>query len=141
MTIKRGGIAEPINRNSKTFKIPSYCPNCGERKLRGSEQILKPRVFLPHEIPDPGRWMQCYYCGSIYPIYNVKKESKLTSDLQIQDNPFGKIQRDEESDIPRPKHRRGFNERLDRNEPEIKDPELKRELKKGAKLLLSYTES
>jgi hypothetical protein len=48
------------------------------------------------------------------------------------------VQREDEHYQP-PKHRRGFNERLDKEDDGIKDPEVKAALKKGAKLL-NYSE-
>lgn len=41
--------------------------------------------------------------------------------------------------LPKPKHRRGFNERLSSGQDEIKDPEVRQALKKGAKLI-NYSE-
>ena len=45
----------------------------------------------------------------------------------------------EDEHVEKPRHQRGFNERLGKGEPEIKDPDVRRELKKGGKLI-NYTE-
>ena len=136
MTIKRPTIAPPINARSNQREIPSYCPRCAANGIRSHETMLKPRLdYFAYDRED---WRQCYFCANIIGKPDIPKPGELTTDIEPVRNKFN-LKQDDEMDIPRPKHRRGFNERLNRNESEIKDPELKRELKKGAKLI-SYTE-
>ena len=130
-------MAEPISGNIYTKEIPSYCPVCP------LPQRLGPRVYtedqlIAGELPyDRNQWKQCYHCGTLVPIHDIPKEGQLTTDIERITTKF-QTQKDSEH-YEKPKHRRGFNERLDKGEEEIKDPELKRELKKGAKLI-SYSE-
>ena len=36
----------------------------------------KPKL-IPAQVPDADRFRQCYHCGNIVPIYNIKYESKI----------------------------------------------------------------
>lgn len=139
MTIKRSGIAEPINAKIESNPKPKYCPVCERHQQRNE---LHNRVYKEIELQfgqlpsDHDRWLQCYHCGNVFLKDNVRQEGRLTTEIEI---PKSNIGHSEEEHIPKPKHRRGFNERLNKGEEEIKDPELRRELKKGAKLI-SYSE-
>jgi len=139
MTIKRSGTVFISSQVSEDKKI-KYCPVCERHKVK---HILSKRVYnelelifgqLPH---DHDKWLQCFYCGNIFLKDNVRQEGKLMTEIEIPKSSMPPGETGEH--LPKPKHRRGFNERL-QQEPEIKDSELKRELKKGAKLL-SYSES
>lgn len=67
----------------------SFCPNCLEQ---GFVPILKERIFLPGESElisrDDYRFKQCHECGTVIPIYEVKKESKLQDFVDTSTNPF-----------------------------------------------------
>ncbi len=65
----------------------SYCERC--EKL-GFLSVLQDRVYPPYEpIPsDHDLWKQCHRCGEVFPIYEVKKESRLTDFVETSDNPF-----------------------------------------------------
>lgn len=142
MTIKRGGISEPISGNIFLKEIPAYCPKCAILHIQSK---LGPRVYTEEEliagqVPyDHNQWRQCYHCGTLVPIHDIPKEGSLTTDVERITTKF-QTQRQDEYYKP-PAHRRGFNERLSKEKEDdgIKDPELKRELKKGAKLI-SYSE-
>ena len=114
-----------------------YCPICEHHKLR---RELHKRVYNDLELvfgmlpSDHDRWLQCFHCGNKFLKDNVAQEGKLTTEVEIIKP---SIYQDEH--LPKPKHRRGFNERLQKQEPEIKDPEVRKELKKGHKLI-SYSE-
>lgn len=141
MTIKRGGIAEPISGNIYIKEIPAYCPKCHVGKLQ-------PRVYREEELIagsqlpyDHNQWRQCYRCGTLVPIHDIPKEGQLTTDVERISTKFQTQREEGDEHYKPPAHRRGFNERLDQKQDDgVKDPELKRELKKGAKLL-SYSES
>lgn len=135
MTIKRGGMAEPISGNIYTREIPTYCPNCENKGVRNNETILKPR--LDYFYADRSQWLQCYNCGKPISKHDIQKQGQLTTDIEKIDSKFS-LQNDSEH-YEKPKHQRGFNDRLDQ-EPEIKDEEVRAALKKGAKLI-SYSES
>lgn len=136
MTIKRGGIAEPINTNLHTKAIPQYCPVCERHKVR---HTLNKRVYNDLELvydqlpSDHDRWLQCYHCGNVFMKDRVRQEGRLTSQIEIPKSGSRQSEHWE-----KPKHRRGFNERIERDD-DIKDPEVKKALKRGAKLL-SYSE-
>ena len=118
-----------------------YCPVCERYKLR---RELHKKVYDlddPNQCPfgqlpaDHDLWLQCYACGSSFDRRNIAQEGSLSTELEITKP---SIYREDEH-LPKPKHRRGFNERLQNQEPEIKDPEVRKELKKGHKLI-SYSE-
>lgn len=141
MTIKRGGMAEePVSGNIYTREVPTYCPKCAISHIQSK---LGPRVYKEQElvagrIPyDHGQWLQCYHCGSMIPRHDIPKEGQLTTDVEKIDSKFSLQGGSEHHE--KPKHRRGFNDRLEQD-PEIKDPEVRAALKKGAKLI-SYSES
>jgi hypothetical protein len=69
---------------------------------------------------------------------NVAQEGKLTTEIEIPKP--SSLPAGEGEHIEKPKHRRGFNERLSKQDDYIKDPEVKKALKRGAKLI-SYQES
>jgi hypothetical protein len=76
----------------------------------------------------------------LIPKHDIKQEGSLSTDVERIDTKFTTINnRREPEHYEKPKHRRGFNERADRQE-EIKDEDLRRELKKGANLI-SYSET
>ena len=137
MTIKRGGMTEPISGNIYTKEIPSYCPVCPLPERLGP-RVYKEEELVAGELPyDHNQWKQCYHCGTLVPIHDIPKEGQLTTDIERITSKFQTQKGSEHYD--KPKHRRGFNERLEKAELEIKDKELKAELKKGAKLI-SYSE-
>jgi hypothetical protein len=138
MKIKRSSIAEPISAKVESNQKPKYCPICERHKVI---RILHNRVYKEIELQfgmlpgDHEQWLQCYACGNRFLKDNVRQEGKLSSDIQI---PKSNLDNSEEH-YEKPKHMRGFNERLSK-EPEIKDPEVRNALKKGQKLI-SYQES
>jgi hypothetical protein len=140
MTIKRSGIAEPISAKIDSNEKPKYCPVCERHSQR---YALHNRLYKEIELQfgmlpgDHDRWLQCFHCGNVFLKDNVRQEGKLTTDIQIPKASGSSVGKPEHYE--KPKHRRGFNERLDRGQEEIKDPELRKELKKGAKLI-SYSE-
>jgi hypothetical protein len=137
MTIKRSDTVFISSTVGEREKI-KYCPICERHNVRN---ILSKRVYndlelvygqLPH---DHDLWLQCFACGNVFQKNRVRQEGKLTSDIEIPKSSSGHS----EEKVEKPKHQRGFNERL-QQEPEIKDPEVRKALKKGAKLI-SYQES
>ena len=138
MTIKRSGIGEPVNnRLGSTHEIPTYCPNCAKNGIRDHDTILKPR--LDYFAYDADQWRQCYHCGSIIGKPDIAQPGELHTDIEVINTKFRRQNAEDPEHYEPPKHRRGFNERLDRK-GEIADDEVKAALKKGARLL-SYTES
>jgi hypothetical protein len=113
----------------------SYCPRC--EKL-GYLSVLKNRIYMPHELVggkvpyDHDKWKQCHECGTIVPIYEVKKESRLVDFVETSDNPF-----DDENTIIGLGNRRSLTaiqkerEKLLERIDQEKDEDIKRELRKG----------
>ena len=145
MTIKRGGIAEPISGNIRIREIPVYCETCASHGLQNKlgPRIYKEEELVSGQIPyDASQWLHCYHCNTLVPKHDIKQEGTLSTDIERIDTKFSTINRQPEH-YEKPKHnRRGFNERLDidRKQGEIKDEDLRKELKKGS-TLISYSES
>jgi hypothetical protein len=72
----------------------SYCEHC---LVVGIKSKLQKRLWqFNHEKkeyeqvadPDKERFMQCWTCGDIFPVYEVKKESKITDFVEVSEDPF-----------------------------------------------------
>lgn len=65
------------------------CPHCLEW---GFHRKMGPKFVMLGQVrePDWENWLQCYQCGNVYPVYEVKAQEKLKLDTQRhkQDNPF-----------------------------------------------------
>lgn len=134
--------------NNEEEKI-TYCERCLE--LANVRSILKTRVYLPDEngktpvIPeDHDKWRQCHRCGSVYPRYNVKQESKLVDVVEPLHNPHdsgrGVIKSVGET---RKFDRTGMRQYKKKSKQElsyIKDEDLKKDLEAGCQLI-SYEDN
>lgn len=103
------------------------------------------RIYLPDQFgntvipPDADEWRQCHTCGSIYARYEVKHEGRLTDFAEVLENPFdfrsgsitaiGEIRKFDNTG--KRQHKRKVKQDLS----DIKDPELRREIAKGARLI------
>jgi hypothetical protein len=64
----------------------SYCKHCLEF---GFKVPLKNRIYLNEPIAvDHENWRQCHECGSIVPIYELKKEAMIKDVIEIVESPF-----------------------------------------------------
>ncbi len=70
----------------------SYCEHC---EVVGIKSKLHKRMYQyntetkkPEQVPDAENWLQCYNCGDIFPIYEVKKEAKISDFVEVSDYPF-----------------------------------------------------
>lgn len=75
-----------ISNQSEESK--SFCPRC---EKRNHLSLLQPKIIEDPSKPLPSdydQFKQCYRCGLIVPIYNVRHEGSVYSDLEIVDNPF-----------------------------------------------------
>lgn len=151
MTIKRDVVSEPIyGLTTSTRPRHIYCPTCAMKGLSGADYILGPRVYLlnPGEsLPsDADRWLQCRVCGMVIPKHDVPMVGSLTTDVEIIANKFPKVDVEKAEDRPvKDPHKRGFNPRDTRLSSgtipaTVKEPEVIRALRKGAKLI-SYSET
>jgi hypothetical protein len=148
-TVKSGllrGVKDGHGDDIVESKI-QYCQSCLQY---GIKSVLKRRMFnveqgkdkpklVPASVPDADRFRQCYHCGDIVPIYNVKTESKIEDFVETIDNPFDM----------NPGNMDGFTpgrDRLKLNKSKsiykrkkaqidaIKDEDIRTELKNGATL-------
>ena len=129
-----GGVGA-LHSHSKEEKRIRYCQRCND--LFGVEARLGPKILLPG-VPkqsDYNLWLECRICGTVYPKHETKIEPELSPIKEPMKGPKGKVQTVEK----KPKQRicRGSNPRLKGNKWEIKDEELKAELKDGV-VLMAY---
>jgi hypothetical protein len=136
MTIKRPTIGTLYKEQGEAI---SYCPTCAKG---GIKQKMEERIYLPNEfgktiIPaDANLWRQCHRCGLILPIYNLKHEGRLKSELVVQTNPF-----DKGKTAGIQANRLGKSKRGKQSEEDFyQDEDLKREIRKGSQVL-GYSES
>lgn len=116
-----------------------YCEPC---RNVGVYSIMGPRVNYSAE--DKDNWRQCYSCGRVVAIHEIKIEGKLQDVTETYDNPFssndGKIHGiggERKFDITgKTQRKRKLKQGLFR----IKDEDLRRELRKGSVKLISYSE-
>jgi hypothetical protein len=137
MTKIKRDVIRGIKTAEQGKETISYCPRCKPRQLM-KERIYEPDEFGKIVIPwDYDYWRQCHRCGIILPIYNLKGEGRLKSELVPVTNPFdkGKAGAIEPNRI-------GKN-RKNRKQDEydwIGDTDLRHELRHGTQLI-SYSES
>ena len=64
-----------------------YCDRCNEVgiKSRLGKIVLEPDVPVP---VDYDLWLQCYTCGKIVSIRNIKHESKIVENIQVDNKPI-----------------------------------------------------
>jgi hypothetical protein len=136
MTIKRPVIGA-LHSNEDTNAKPKirFCSRCEEGY--GVLSRLGPKILgIGESRPaDYDLFIQCHNCGTVYPKHETKVEPELEP-LVKPSSGKGKIQGVEKKRKPKG---RGYNPRLKGNKWEIKDEELKAELKSGAVVLLAYS--
>jgi ribosomal protein S27AE len=132
-----------IHSNEEREKT-RFCSRCEE--MFGVRARLGPRIMpldettgKPKSRPsDYELWLECRNCGTVYAKHDTKVEAVIEPLVQTKTNPFdkGKIR----SIGQRKKVKRGSNPRLKvtTSRDDIKDEDLKRELKDGAQLV-SYS--
>ena len=101
MTINRltqdnKGIALITDPNADEDSEKAYCPDCSEYRHKlhrlGPLIILDPSKPLP---PDYDDFKQCGYCYKKVPIYDVRHEGQLFTDIEGVRNPFDSTTRSE----------------------------------------------
>jgi len=137
----KGGVSALTSHSDDKDK-QRFCQRCED--LFQVHARLGPRIMplddatgKPKPKPsDYNLWLECRNCGTIYAKHETKVEPVLEPIVEAQTNPFGKskIQGIEKRKKARG---RGNNPRIKQRE-EIKDEDLKRELKDGS-VLLSYS--
>ena len=137
LKIKRGG-SNAVKSKAQGDMV-SLCPQCQEFKIKS---MMGPRLYVDEQgnvIPpkaDAHMWRQCGRCGYILPIYNLKREGRLTSQLTPSTDPF----RDKgQPKAISPKGRLGQKKKKDEWEF-IEDADVRQELRQGAELI-SFSQS
>jgi hypothetical protein len=114
----------------------SYCKYCLDY---GFEVPLQSRIYA-EGVPVPAdkdQWRQCIDCGTVYAIHEIEKESKIKNAVEPISSPFDSGV--EFLGVDSRTSRRKKRQRKQDDYDYINDEDLKRELKKGGKLL-SYSE-
>jgi len=122
-----------------------YCQSCLQLGIRSklmkrmykvaSNEDGKPKL-VPATIPDADRFRQCYHCGDIVPIYNVKTESKIEDFVETIDNPFDANPSKMDSFTPgagrnRINKSKSIYKRKKQQIDSIKDEDVRKELAQG----------
>jgi hypothetical protein len=131
MTITRPKIGTLYKEQGEAI---SYCPKCNNngKKQKMEERVYKPEELINGAIPgDAPLWRQCHRCWHILPIYNLKHEGRLKSELVIQRNPFDKGKTAGIQSNRLGKTNRGKN----REEDFYQDEDLKREIREDNQVL------
>jgi hypothetical protein len=116
----------------------SYCAHCLQY---GFKVPLQNRIY-PEGKPVPAdkdQWKMCLDCGNIYAVYELEKESQIKDVAETIQSPFDSVVDFLGIDrrVLGKKSRKRKQQQDDYDY--VNDDDLKRELKKGSKLL-SYSE-
>lgn len=138
--IKRSGIGV-LGEDVPEREIPEWCTSCPPHAGR-----LGPRHYFDEDgkprQPDSDwyNWKQCGLCGKIIEVYKIKKEGHIISEIDLPASPFDTVG-EIKSLSSRTSRKRGENKRDRRADliNFVKDPDIKREIKQGGKLV-SYSE-
>lgn len=129
-----GGVGA-LHSHADEKREVRFCSRCEEGY--GILSVLKGRVLGVGE-PRPADYdlfVQCHNCGTVYPKHETRIEAEIGPIREPMTGPKGKVQSVEKK--PKQRIGRGSNPRLKGNKWEIKDEELKAELKDGV-VLLAY---
>ncbi|MGC2597233.1 MAG: hypothetical protein WA395_03775 [Nitrososphaeraceae archaeon] len=135
-----GGVGA-LHSHSDDKPRVRYCQRCND--LFGVQACLGPRIRMMGpdgkiEPPQPGddQYLTCRNCGSTYSKHETRIEAEIGPIKEPMTGTKGKVQAVEKK--PKQRIGRGSNPRLKGNKWEIKDSELKEELKSGS-VLLAYS--
>lgn len=138
MPIKRSKINEIDFTGDDEDEPVTYCQNCIKV---GLYERLQPRRYDKDALvgTDDENWRQCYRCGRIVEIYNIKYETeRLRGFTEPSADPFdfGK------ANISGTKLRRDENKKKTQMEDYsyIKEPEIRAALRSGS-ILVHYSQS
>jgi hypothetical protein len=107
-----------------------------EQSQTNEDRQSKPKL-VPASVPDADRFRQCYHCGDIVPIYNVKFESKIEDFVEPIDNPFDNVPGKMDGFTPgidksnRLNKSKSIYKRKRQQIESIKDEDIKEEILKG----------
>jgi hypothetical protein len=147
----RFGIVDVTDFETNEKPKPRYCHRCKE--LFGVYSVLGPRIMpldktTGKPMPKPtdyGSWLECHGRGTVYGKYEVKQEAEVTTLIEPDTNPFDKSKIVIEAVRETRKVDRTGKTYMKRKRKQqidnIKDPDVKIELKKPGTELLYYQES
>jgi hypothetical protein len=142
----REGNAVILSGSRQKEKV-SYCQDCEKLKILSP---LKHRIYLDENGkitnpgPDSNKWKQCWTCGLVVGVYEVKPEVELDTLTKPRDNPF-KFKGDKQvlTEESRKVDRSGKTQRKKKFKQDLeqyKEEDVKEALRRGKKLV-SYTEA
>ncbi len=117
-----------------------YCQSCLEAGIKSE---LKRRLYRVEDsklvaetvpAPEADRFGQCYRCGDIIPIYNVKQESALVDFVEPALNPFDENADKIDTVVRTSKKKNNYARKRDQINS-INDPDLKAGLASGNTLV------
>ena len=116
-----------------------WCPSClafGTRSpLRRRMYKVEGTKLVAAQVPDADKFRQCYLCGDIVPLYNVKYESKIGDFVETIDNPFDANPGKMDGFLPLASVRKGKTKSVYKRKKEqiskIKDEDVRKELAQG----------
>src|SRR4029079_9240810 len=141
--MRRSGNVYVSSLSGQKEKI-SYCEDCLKVKILSP---LKHRIYLDENgkitnpAPDANKWEQCWTCGLIVPVYEVKPEGELATITEPRKNPFGNSQ--VMTGESRKVDKSGKTQRIKKFKQDLeqyKEEDIKQALRKGQKLV-SYQET
>jgi hypothetical protein len=113
-----------------------YCKHCLDFNVRSP---LKDRIYPDgQDEPDKENWRMCYECGSVYAVYELDNEATVKDTIETIENPHEFSKSEVLGVDPRRKKSR-LEEEEDEYE-DIKEPELRAELKRGSELISYFEE-
>ena len=132
--------------SSESEEEKRYCVHCETFGFPYKE--LKPRVYQEHEyingkIPqDSENFLQCYECGTVYPVEHGKQESTIAGFRDVPETIHDSKRLKVEHFI-KPRSDRTYNNNNRRNsrlEPSELDTDIQQRIDRGAKLI-SYSDN
>lgn len=137
MTISRTRNTASIDINEGPKADISYCPKCAKSKRYN---ILSPRIYNEGENDsDRDMWRQCWHCGKIVGIYELKKESVIVPFVEPRER-FDTGEKITPIGLKRGGKRGQLKHHSDHKiDDGYKDSDVNRMVKKGGKVL-SYNE-
>jgi hypothetical protein len=100
---------------------------------------LKDRIYPDGQVqPDKENWRQCYECGSVYAVYELENEATVKDTIETIENP-NDFAKNEVLGV-NPRREKSRLEQQEDDYEDIKESELKAELRNGS-VLIDYFES
>ena len=115
------------------------CPHCLEYEIHNK---LKPRIVKRDEVkpPDYDKFIECYECGNVFPIYKSHFESEIKDSLETVQTPFETESTFLSTDNRATQRRKGKkHSRFKIGEHE--DPEIQAAIDKGLAVNILYDSS